>query len=63
MHIVNWRTVCKDKRNGGFNIRKLDVLNKALVGKWLCRHDLEHNSLSRRIIEDKYEEVTEGGTL
>ena len=33
-HLGNWRIVSKGKENGGLEIRRLVLLNKALLGKW-----------------------------
>ena len=34
-HLVNWEVVCAVKEKGGLGLRKLTLLNKALLGKWL----------------------------
>ena len=34
-HVVNWEVVCAVKEKGGLGLRKLTLLNKALLGKWL----------------------------
>lgn len=52
--------MCKDKICGELNIRKLDILNKVMLGKQLWRCDLEPNSLWRRIIQGKYRDIKEG---
>ncbi|RVW75414.1 putative ribonuclease H protein [Vitis vinifera] len=36
-HLVNWDTVCMDKRKGGLGVRHLSVLNRALLCKWNWR--------------------------
>ncbi|RVW93513.1 putative ribonuclease H protein [Vitis vinifera] len=33
-HLVNWDTVCLDKRKGGLGVRRLSTLNRALLCKW-----------------------------
>ena len=33
-HLVNWNTVCLDKRKGGLGVRRLSTLNRALLCKW-----------------------------
>ena len=33
-HLINWKVVCSPKEEGGLGIRKIDLLNKALLGKW-----------------------------
>ena len=35
MHLVYWAMTCKDKEFGGLEIRKLDVLDSAMLRKWL----------------------------
>lgn len=41
MHLVSWSKVWKDKNFGGLVIRRLKVLNLALLGKWLWRFTLK----------------------
>ena len=36
-HLVKWEVVCGDKEKGGLGIRKLTLLIKALLGKWIWR--------------------------
>ena len=35
VHLVNWEVVCVDKNKGGLGLRKLALLNKASLGKWI----------------------------
>ena len=35
VHLVNWEVVCAEKEKGGLGLRKLVLLNKALLGKWI----------------------------
>ena len=35
IHLVNWRIISQGKEKGGLGIRRLDLLNKALLGKWI----------------------------
>ena len=32
-HLVNWDTVCSPSANGGLGVRKVEVFNRALLGK------------------------------
>ena len=34
-HLVNWELVCAGKEKGGLGLRKLVLLNKVLLGKWV----------------------------
>ena len=34
IHLVKWGTVCTNKKGGGLSIRRLEILNKSLLGKW-----------------------------
>ncbi|RVW51122.1 putative ribonuclease H protein [Vitis vinifera] len=34
VHLVKWEIVCGDKERGGLGLRKLGLLNKALLGVW-----------------------------
>ena len=34
IHLVGWKTVCMAKEKGGLGIKKLALLNRALLYKW-----------------------------
>ena len=34
-HLVGWDTVCSPLAQGGLGVRKVEVFNRALLGKWL----------------------------
>ena len=34
-HLVKWEVVSTEKRQGGLGLRKLNIMNKALLGKWI----------------------------
>ncbi|RVW32801.1 GTPase Der [Vitis vinifera] len=54
MHLVKWEVVCTNKDKGGLGLRKLALLNKALLGKWIWRYACEKNILWRQVIKVKY---------
>ena len=60
MQLVSWKTEWMYKKFGGLGIRKLDVLNSALLGNSLWRYANEQDSLLRKIIQGKFGEVVGG---
>ena len=46
--------VCADKENGGLDLRKLALLNKALLGKWIWRFACDKKNLWKQVILAKY---------
>jgi hypothetical protein len=36
-HMINWEIVCSPKDFGGLGVLNLEVMNKFLLCKWLCR--------------------------
>ncbi|RVX20110.1 putative ribonuclease H protein [Vitis vinifera] len=59
-HLVNWDTVCMDKRKGGLGVRRLSILNRALLCKWNWRFAIERENFWRHVISRKFGEE-EGG--
>ncbi len=53
-HLVGWNTVCSPIDQGGLGVRKVNVINKALLGKWMWRFGREEDLLWRRVIAAKY---------
>ncbi|RVW92408.1 putative ribonuclease H protein [Vitis vinifera] len=53
-HLVKWEVVCGDKEKGGLGIRKLTLLNKALLGKWTWRFVCEKEALWKQVLMAKY---------
>ena len=49
--------MCTQKERGGLGIRKIDFLNKALLGKWIWRFAFEKEILWRKVIGVKYGHV------
>ena len=59
--LVNWATVCTDKKVGDWGVRGLHKLNKALLGKWIWRFANERNSLWREAIRREFGEMRGDG--
>ena len=53
-HLVNWKVVCADKEKGGLGLRKLALLSKALLGKWIWRFACDKENLWKHVISVKY---------
>jgi hypothetical protein len=53
-HLVGWNTVCSPIDQGGLGVRKVNVINRALLGKWMWRFGREEDLLWRRVIAAKY---------
>ena len=62
-HLVNWDTVCLDKSKGGLGVRRLSILNRALLCKWNWRFANERDTLWRRVISRKFGRKKGGGIL
>ncbi|RVW33768.1 putative ribonuclease H protein [Vitis vinifera] len=54
IHLVKWEVVCTDKDKGGLGLRKLAMLNKALLGKWIWRYACDKDNLWKQVIKVKY---------
>ena len=54
INLVKWGTICTSKKGGGLNIRRLEILNKSLLGKWNWRLALEDNPPWKNLIKLKY---------
>ena len=46
--------MCTQKEKGGLGIRRIGLLNKALVGKWIWRFAFEKDVLWKKVIEVKH---------
>ncbi|XP_010653273.1 uncharacterized protein LOC104879995 [Vitis vinifera] len=54
IHLINWDVVYTQKEKGGLGIRKIVLLNKALLGKWIWRFAFEKDSFWKKVIGVKY---------
>ena len=59
-HLVNWKTVCSEKKRGGLGLRSLSKLNQALLCKWSWRFANEMDPLWRTVISTKFGELDGG---
>ncbi|CAN1256031.1 Putative ribonuclease H protein At1g65750 [Linum perenne] len=53
IHLVNWNMVKTPISRGGLGVLDLDLLNKALLGKWSWRFATERNSWWRELMVHK----------
>ena len=44
-HLVNWSTVCTNKKGGDVGVKSLFILNRALLCKWSWRFANERDAL------------------
>lgn len=44
-HLLNWKSICMPKEEGGLGLRPLREVKKVLLGKWLWRIGDESDSL------------------
>ena len=62
-YLVNWDTVCLDKSKGGLGVRRLSIINRALLCKWNRHFANERDNLWKRVISRKFREEEGGGIL
>ena len=53
-YLVKWDVVCSEKRQGGLGLRKLTLLNKVLLGKWIWRFSYDRGCTWKTLINSKY---------
>ena len=51
---INWDKMCRSKSNGGLNIRKSEIMNKALQMKLIWKILTEPENIWVNIIKQKY---------
>ncbi|RVW61481.1 putative ribonuclease H protein [Vitis vinifera] len=60
-HLVKWEAVCVEKEKGGLGLRKITILNKALLGKWIWRFACAKEEFWKKVLEAKYGKRSLGG--
>ena len=60
IYLVKWDVVCTDKNKGGLGLRKIAMLNRALLGKWIWRFTCEKDNLWKQVITTKYGQEDRG---
>lgn len=53
-HLLSWDQICLPKEWGGLGIRRIKIMNQALLSKWLWRFTEDDGSLWQRVIGEKY---------
>ncbi|RVX11017.1 putative ribonuclease H protein [Vitis vinifera] len=53
-HLIKWEVICVDKNKGRIGLRKLVLLNKALLGKWIWRFACDKDNIWKQVITAKY---------
>ena len=61
IHLVSSDVVSSSKEKGGLGIRRLSIVNRALLGKWVWRFADEY-SIRKEVIRLKYQ-VEQGGSF
>lgn len=59
-HLLAWDRVCTSKAKGGLGLRRLGLMNKALLCKWLWHFEVEQDSIWRQMVAAKYRVMEDG---
>ncbi|GKU85336.1 hypothetical protein SLEP1_g16 [Rubroshorea leprosula] len=51
---VSWEKICREREEGGLGVRKVELFNRVLLGKWRWRLLKEEDSLWRKVLAEKY---------
>ena len=60
--MVNWKTMCFEKKRGGLGVRNIFKMNQALLCKWNWRFAIDREPLWRIVINVKFGEMVGGWT-
>lgn len=52
-HRVAWSKLSLTKKLGGLGVKNMELMNKALIGKWIWRYGQEPNNFWRRVTDEK----------
>ncbi|GAB4844966.1 hypothetical protein Ancab_040114 [Ancistrocladus abbreviatus] len=51
---VKWTRVCKPRKNEGLGVKDLEIMNRALLGKWRWQILSERKNIWQSVLHDKY---------
>ena len=54
LHLVNWDKICQPKSRGGLGLKRLSLINQAMISKQFWRIQHSPNSLLARTFKAKY---------
>ena len=60
IHLVKWDVVCTNKNKGELSLRKIVMLNRVLLGKWIWRYTCEKDNIWKQVITTKYGQEDRG---
>lgn len=60
LHLIFWDRVCSPKAIEGLGLRRTEVMNKALLCKWLWRFGREDNSFWRKVVVSRHGTLPNG---
>ncbi|RVW48469.1 putative ribonuclease H protein [Vitis vinifera] len=60
IHLVKWDVVCTNKNKGELGLRKIVMLNRVLLGKWIWRYTCEKDNIWKQVITTKYGQEDRG---
>ncbi|KAK3219375.1 hypothetical protein Dsin_013345 [Dipteronia sinensis] len=54
IHLVDWETLCRNRRNGGLGIGRIQDKGNVMLAKWIWRFGNEVEALWRQVVCAKY---------
>ncbi|KAL9671356.1 hypothetical protein QQ045_008924 [Rhodiola kirilowii] len=49
-HLISWKTMCRDKKEGGLGIRNIELMNDAMMLNWLWELSKEGQNLWIKLV-------------